>query len=98
MVFAIWLGPLALSAVVFGLVGLASLGGGAMSSMRRPLAPIVIVTYRARVVSGELRTAPEEVSEASWFARDELPPIDEIAWPSHVQGLDAWRAFERARP
>lgn len=39
MVFAIWLVPLALSAVVFGLVGLASLGGGAMSSMRRPLAP-----------------------------------------------------------
>ncbi len=71
---------------------------GLMAVMRRSAAPIIVVTYRARIAGGELRIAPEEVSEAAFFPRDELPPMEEIAWPSHVHGLDAWRAFERARP
>lgn len=61
-------------------------------------APIMIVTFRAHVVGGELRIAPEEVLEAAWFPRDGIPPLDELAWPSTVHGLDAWKAFERARP
>jgi ADP-ribose pyrophosphatase YjhB (NUDIX family) len=61
-------------------------------------APIMIVTFRAHIVGGELRTAPEEVTEAAWFPRDSLPPLEELAWPSTIHGLDAWKAFERARP
>lgn len=71
---------------------------GLLAVTRRSPAPILIVTYRARIVGGELRIAPEEVSEAAFFPADHLPPLDEIAWPSTVHGLDAWRAFERARP
>lgn len=68
-------------------------------SMRAPgWTPIMIVTYRAHIVGGELRTAPEEVTEAAWFARDELPPLEELAWPSTIHGLDAWKAFERQKP
>jgi ADP-ribose pyrophosphatase YjhB (NUDIX family) len=61
-------------------------------------APLVILTYRAHVVGGELRIAPEEVLEARSFPRDDLPPLEELAWPSTIHGLDAWKAFERARP
>jgi ADP-ribose pyrophosphatase YjhB (NUDIX family) len=60
--------------------------------------PLIVVTFRAHPVGGELRLAPEEVSEAGWFPRDDLPPLSEMAWPSHIHGLDAWKAFERARP
>lgn len=56
-------------------------------------APLLVVTYRAHIVGGELRIAPEEVSEAGFFPRDELPPLDELAWPSTIHGLDAWKAF-----
>ncbi|MBI2323848.1 MAG: NUDIX domain-containing protein [Chloroflexi bacterium] len=59
--------------------------------------PLVVLTYRAHIVGGELRAAPEEVTEAAWFDRDELPPLEELAWPSTIHGLDAWKAFERAR-
>jgi len=71
---------------------------GLLSVTRRSPAPVIVVTYRARIVGGELRIAPEELSDAAFFPADELPPIEEIAWPSTVHGLDAWRAFERARP
>lgn len=70
---------------------------GLLSVFRRTTGPILVVTYRARIVGGDLRIAPEEVSEAAFFPADELPPVEEIAWPSHIHGLDAWRAFERAR-
>lgn len=69
---------------------------GLLAAYRRPEAPVLIVTYRARIVGGELRIAPEEVSEAAFFARDEIPPLEELAWPSTVHGLDVWRAFERS--
>lgn len=61
-------------------------------------APIMIVTFRAHVVGGALRIAPQEVTEAGWFPRDEIPSLEEIAWPSTIHGLDAWKAFERSRP
>ena len=71
---------------------------GLFATYRFPPAPILIVIYRAKIVSGTLRIAPEELSDATFFPRDGLPPIEELAWPSTVRGLDAWRAFERARP
>lgn len=61
-------------------------------------APLLILTYRAHVVGGDLRPAPEEVIEAAWFARDDIPPLEELAWPSTIHGLGAWKAFERSRP
>ena len=56
-------------------------------------APLVILTYRAHITGGDLRPAPAEVLEATWFPRDELPPLEELAWPSTVHGLDAWKAL-----
>ena len=71
---------------------------GLLAAFHRPGSPIVIVTYRSHIVGGQMRIAPEEVSEAAFFPRDELPPLEEIAWPSTIHGLDAWKAFERPRP
>lgn len=78
--------------------GLATAIDGLLTTYMRPGAPIIIVVYRAHILSGDLRIAPEEVAEAAFFPRDELPPLEELAWPSTVHGLDAWRAFERSRP
>jgi 8-oxo-dGTP diphosphatase len=71
---------------------------GLLAAFHRPGAPIVIVTYRSHIVAGELSIAPAEVLEASFFPRDKLPPLETIAWPSTVHGLDAWKALEPARP
>lgn len=71
---------------------------GLLATWMRPGFPILVVTYRARITGGELRIAPEEASEAAFFPRAELPSLAEIAWPSTVHGLDAWKAFEPARP
>jgi ADP-ribose pyrophosphatase YjhB (NUDIX family) len=71
---------------------------GLLATFMRPAAPIIIVTYRAHIVGGDMRLAPEELSDAAFFPRDELPPLDELAWPSTIHGLDAWKAFERPRP
>lgn len=78
---------------------------GLVATYMRPVAeraqgwtPLVILTYRAHIVGGELTVAPAEVLEAAFFPRDELPPLDELAWPSTIHGLDAWKAFERVRP
>ena len=71
---------------------------GLLATWMRPGLPILVVTYRAHIIGGELRIAPEEASEGAFFPKAELPPLDEIAWPSTVHGLDAWKAFEPARP
>ncbi len=71
---------------------------GLLATFMRPGAPIIIVTYRAHIVGGGMRIAPEELSDAAFFPRDQLPPLDELAWPSTIHGLDAWKAFERPRP
>lgn len=70
---------------------------GLLTTYMRPGAPIVIVIYRSHIVGGEMRIAPDELTEAAFFPRDELPPLDELAWPSTVRGLDAWKAFEPPR-
>ncbi|HET8569418.1 MAG TPA: NUDIX domain-containing protein [Candidatus Limnocylindria bacterium] len=71
---------------------------GLLATWMRPGFPIIVVIYRAHIVSGELRVQPEEASEAAFFERDRLPPLEELAWPSTIHGLDAWRAYEPPRP
>lgn len=71
---------------------------GLLSTWLRPGLPILVVNYRAHITGGELRIAPEEASAATFFAKADLPPRDEIAWPSTAHGLDAWRAYEPPRP
>ena len=71
---------------------------GGFRPLKVILPPGTVVIYRARIVSGELRVAPDEASEAAFFAKDKLPPLEELAWPSTVHGLEAWRAYEPPRP
>jgi len=71
---------------------------GLLATWMRPGFPILKVIYRAHVVGGTLRVLPEEVSEAAFFPKEQLPPLESLAWPSTAHGLEAWRAFERARP
>ncbi len=78
--------------------GLAIAIDGLLATWMRPGFPILVVVYRAHVVGGELRVAPDEASEAAFFPKDALPPLQELAWPSTVHGLEAWRAYEPPRP
>jgi ADP-ribose pyrophosphatase YjhB (NUDIX family) len=71
---------------------------GLLAMWMRQGFPILVVIYRAHIVSGQLRVAPDEASEARFFPRQELPPLEELAWPSTAHGLDAWRAYEPPRP
>ena len=71
---------------------------GLLAAWMRPGMPVLVVIYRAHIESGTLRVAPDEASEARFFPRAELPPLEEIAWPSTAHGLDIWRAFEPPRP
>jgi ADP-ribose pyrophosphatase YjhB (NUDIX family) len=71
---------------------------GLLAMWMRSGFPILVVIYRAHIVSGDLRVAPDEASEARFFPRQELPPLEELAWPSTAHGLDAWRAYEPPRP
>ena len=71
---------------------------GLLATWMRPGFPILVVVYRAHIVSGELRVAPDEASEARFFPRERLPTLEELAWPSTVYGLEAWRAYEPPRP
>src|SRR5687768_17891693 len=59
---------------------------------------IAVITYRAHIVGGSLQVAPDEASEAAFFPKASLPPLEELAWPSTIHGLDAWRAYEPPRP
>jgi ADP-ribose pyrophosphatase YjhB (NUDIX family) len=47
--------------------------------------------WTARVLGGEPRAA-DDVSELGWFAADELPPTDELAFENVPLVLSAWRA------
>jgi 8-oxo-dGTP diphosphatase len=47
---------------------------------------VLNLVWQARVVGGEEQAA-DDVSEVSWFTRDELPPLDEIAMADAVR---AW--------
>jgi ADP-ribose pyrophosphatase YjhB (NUDIX family) len=55
-------------------------------------APYTLNLYwTARVVGGVERPA-DDVSELRWFAPDELPPPDEIAFDNVARVLERWRA------
>jgi ADP-ribose pyrophosphatase YjhB (NUDIX family) len=71
---------------------------GLLATWMRPGFPILVVIYRAHITSGSLRVAPGEASEAAFFPKDKVPPLEELAWPSTAHGLDAWRAYEPPRP
>lgn len=71
---------------------------GLLSMWMRPGLPILVIIYRAHVLGGTLRAAPEEASEVAFFPKEGLPPLEELAWASTAHGLDAWRAYERSRP
>jgi ADP-ribose pyrophosphatase YjhB (NUDIX family) len=71
---------------------------GLLATWMRPGFPILVVIYRAHVLAGALRVAPDEASEARFFVPDDLPPLEELAWPSTVHGINAWRAYEPPRP
>ena len=54
-------------------------------------APYTLNLYwTARVVGGEERP-DDDVSELRWFAPDELPGADEIAFDNVARVLEAWR-------
>ncbi|MBA2370023.1 MAG: NUDIX hydrolase [Candidatus Limnocylindria bacterium] len=71
---------------------------GLMSMWMRPGFPILVVNYRAHITGGDLQVASGEASEAAFFPKDRLPPLEELAWPSTAHGLDAWRAYEPHGP
>jgi len=49
--------------------------------------------WRARVVRGDERPA-DDVSELRWFAREELPARDQLAFANVPLVLDAWLALQ----
>jgi ADP-ribose pyrophosphatase YjhB (NUDIX family) len=71
---------------------------GLLSIWMRPGFPILVVNYRAHITGGALQVAPDEASEAAFFPKADLPPLENIAWPSTMHGLDAWRAYEPPSP
>ena len=71
---------------------------GLLASWMRPGFPILVVIYRAHVLSGRLQVAPDEASEARFFVPSEVPALEELAWPSTAHGIEAWRAYEPPRP
>jgi 8-oxo-dGTP diphosphatase len=54
---------------------------------------VLNLVWEARVTAGEPRPA-DDVSELRWFARDELPPLDEIAMG---EPLRAWVSASASR-
>ncbi len=53
------------------------------------------LTWLARVVSGEPEAA-DDVAELSWFAPDELPRDEELAFTNTAEVLRAWRRQQDA--
>jgi len=45
--------------------------------------------WEARVTGGELRAA-DDVSELGWFAPDDLPPAEELAFATVADALGVW--------
>jgi ADP-ribose pyrophosphatase YjhB (NUDIX family) len=61
--------------------------------MANPDKPGLLLTYRGRVVGGNLQ-ANDDVSEARWFGADELP-WDELAFETTRESLREWLAGKR---
>lgn len=52
---------------------------------------ILSLTWTAEPVGGEARAA-DDLAELRWFAPDELPSADAIAFPGQIEALTLWRA------
>jgi ADP-ribose pyrophosphatase YjhB (NUDIX family) len=53
-------------------------------------APYVLnLVWQASIVGGELEAA-DDVSELAWFARDALPPAEDLAFSWLAVALPAW--------
>ena len=52
---------------------------------------VLALTWVVRVVAGEA-VAADDLVELRWFAPDELPSPDELAFPTFVEILSLWRA------
>jgi ADP-ribose pyrophosphatase YjhB (NUDIX family) len=71
-------------------VGLDLEPAGLLGIYSYPGAPVVIVAYHVTVPEGlEAKVDAHEVSEASYFARDEIP-WDELAFRSTREALEDW--------
>jgi ADP-ribose pyrophosphatase YjhB (NUDIX family) len=53
--------------------------------------------WTARIVRGKPEAA-DDVTELRWFARDELPPTDKLAFDNTKAFLEAWRARSGRTP
>jgi ADP-ribose pyrophosphatase YjhB (NUDIX family) len=53
--------------------------------------PGINLTYRAQITGGRLQ-AGDDAEKARFFAPDELPPVESIAFASHRQVLKQWQA------
>jgi 8-oxo-dGTP diphosphatase len=53
------------------------------------------LVWTARVVAGELAPA-DDVAELGWFAPDEIPGEEELAFPMVAKALEAWRRARRS--
>jgi 8-oxo-dGTP diphosphatase len=51
--------------------------------------PVLNLVWEARIVGGELEPA-DDVAELEWFARDALPPDDELAFRWISKALADW--------
>jgi 8-oxo-dGTP diphosphatase len=51
---------------------------------------ILNLYWEARIVSGTMRPA-DDVSELRWFAPDDLPPREQLAFTTFADALAAWR-------
>ena len=52
---------------------------------------ILNLYWEARVVSGTMQAA-DDVSELCWFAPDDLPPREQLAFTTFADALDTWKA------
>jgi ADP-ribose pyrophosphatase YjhB (NUDIX family) len=52
---------------------------------------VLALTWLVRIVSGE-PAAADDLVELRWFAADELPGADELAFETFVEILSLWRA------
>jgi 8-oxo-dGTP diphosphatase len=51
---------------------------------------VLCITWLATSVGGA-EAAGDDLAELRWFARDELPPAAELAFPTYAEILDDWR-------
>src|SRR2546425_12151936 len=71
---------------------------GLLAAWMRTGFPIFVVVYSAHVIGGAPPRGPPQGPPTRGVPRDRVPPLEELAWPSTVHGLEAWRAYEPPRP